>query len=102
MLSDDERQQCVLLVDQFEETFTQTKDETVRAAFIDLLTTAAQAEDGRVIIVLSLRSDFVSNCALYPELRVLISQQFQLVGAMEPRDLTKAITLPCTGSRCRN
>ena len=94
LLSDDERQRCVLLVDQFEETFTQTKNETARTAFIDLLTTAAQAEDGRVVIFLSLRSDFVSNCALYPELRALMSQQFQLVGAMEPRDLAKAITLP--------
>jgi hypothetical protein len=35
-------------VDQFEEVFTQTKDEEQRSAFIDLLTTATGMEDGRV------------------------------------------------------
>ena len=49
---------------------------------------------GATIILLSLRSDFVSHCARYPELRALMSQQFQLVGAMDPPDLAKAITLP--------
>ena len=93
-LTDDPSQRCVLLVDQFEETFTQTKDKAARAAFINLLTTAATADEGRTIILLSLRSDFISHCARYPELRALMSQQFQLVGAMDPPDLAKAITLP--------
>jgi hypothetical protein len=94
LLGDDKRRRLVLLVDQFEEVFTQTKDEETRQAFIDLLTTAAQVENGRTIILLSLRSDFVSYCAKYSELRTLMSQQFQLVGAMAPRDLAQAITLP--------
>ena len=94
LLTDDPRQRCVLLVDQFEETFTQTKDERVRSAFIEMLTETAVAENGRTIIILSLRADFVSHCARYPKLRSLMSQQFQLVGAMEPSDLAKAITLP--------
>jgi hypothetical protein len=94
LLNADPRQRFVLLVDQFEEAFTQTKDEAARAAFIHLLTTAAQTENGRTIVILSLRSDFISHCARYPDLRELMSQQFQLVGAMEPHDLAKAITLP--------
>jgi hypothetical protein len=65
----------------------------VRAAFIHLLTTP-QTENGRTIVILSLRSDFISHCARYPDLRELMSQQFQLVGAMEAHDLAKAITLP--------
>lgn len=93
-LTDDPRQRCVMLIDQFEETFTQTKNEETRAAFINLLTTATQAEAGRIVILLSLRADFISHCARYPELRHLMSQQFQLVGAMAPPDLAKAITLP--------
>ncbi|MDX1416172.1 MAG: hypothetical protein R3293_18385 [Candidatus Promineifilaceae bacterium] len=95
-MSDDPRRRFVLLVDQFEELFTQTKEEEARTAFIPLLTSAATAADGRTIILISLRSEFVSNCALYPELREQINQenQFQLVGAMAPRDLAQAITLP--------
>jgi hypothetical protein len=94
LLSEDPSQRFVLLVDQFEELFTQTKDAAVRQTFINLLTEAAQAEDSRCRILISLRSDFVSNCASHEQLRELISQQFQLVGAMAPRDLAKAITLP--------
>ncbi|MCO5189632.1 MAG: hypothetical protein M9918_15730 [Anaerolineae bacterium] len=93
-LTDDPRQRCLLLVDQFEEIFTQTKDPVTRQTFIGLLTGAAQPENSRMIIVLSLRSDFVSNCAGYPALRELLSREFQLVGAMEPNDLVKAISLP--------
>jgi len=93
LLGDDGRQRCILLVDQFEETFTQTKEED-RAPFIELLTKAAGVENGRLTIILSLRADFVSHCARYPNLRTLMSQQFQLVGAMDPPDLAKAITLP--------
>ena len=94
LLTDDPRQRCVLLVDQFEEIFTQTKDEEVRTAFINMLTNTAEIDVSRVIIVICLRADFVSNCAHYPSLRKLISQQFHLVGAMEPQELAKAITLP--------
>ncbi|MFN8596359.1 MAG: hypothetical protein U0559_09285 [Anaerolineae bacterium] len=43
------------MIDQFEETFTQVAPEADRAAFLNLLTQAATAEDGRVSI--SLRCD---------------------------------------------
>ena len=94
LLTDDPHQRVLLLVDQFEEIFTQTKDEKVRAAFIKLLTTAAQAEGQRATIIISLRTDFIFHCARYPELWSLMSQQLQAVGAMMPQELTEAITLP--------
>jgi hypothetical protein len=94
LLADDPQQRFVLLVDQFEETFTQVKEEAARSAFISLLTAATQAPESRAIILLALRSDFVSHCARYPDLRDLMSRQFQLVGAMEAHDLAKAITMP--------
>jgi WD40 repeat protein len=87
-------QRLVLVVDQFEETFTQTKGEDERLAFLNLLTTAALREDGRVSVVVAMRSDFISRCAAYPPLRHLINQQFQLIGAMEPQELARAIVLP--------
>ncbi|MCP4416367.1 MAG: ATP-binding protein [Chloroflexi bacterium] len=94
LLQEDKSHRCILLVDQFEGTFTQTKDDEVRAAFINLLTMAAQADGGRIIILLSLRSDFISHCTRYSDLSSLMSQQLQLVGAMKPPDIAKAITLP--------
>jgi hypothetical protein len=45
---------------------------------------------------LGLRSDFVSQCATYPDLREQMSResQFQLVGALTPAELARAIALP--------
>jgi formylglycine-generating enzyme required for sulfatase activity len=86
----------ILFVDQFEELFTQVGDETQRQAFLRLLTTALRAENGRVICLFALRSDFVSNCAEYPELNTLLNRQsaFVQVGAMQPDELVSAIAQP--------
>ena len=91
---DTEEQRFVLLVDQFEEIFTQTKDPAVRATFINLLTEAVAQPENRITVLISIRSDFISHCTVHPELPPLISKAMQLVGPMTPADLTKAITLP--------
>ncbi len=93
-LTDDQRQRAVLLVDQFEEIFTQTTDPFIRHIFIQLLTTAASAENSRVIVLLAMRSDFFSHCASHDELRALINREQQLVGRMAAPDLAKAIAMP--------
>ncbi|WP_420640887.1 hypothetical protein [Candidatus Leptofilum sp.] len=85
---------CVLLVDQFEELFTQTKDPEQRQAFINLITQASQEPESRFTVIISLRDDFISHCARHEKLRELLSQQLQLVGAMTSPHLSKAITLP--------
>ncbi len=94
LLSHHRPQRAVIYVDQFEEIFTQTKSEEEQRAFIDLLTTAVERDGGRTTAIISLRSDFVSQCASYPRLRALLSREFQLVGAMEPQELARAITQP--------
>ena len=84
----------VLFIDQFEEVFTQINKEEDRVAFLNLLTHAATIENGRVIILFSMRSDFVSNCATYPQLNALLNQQFVQIGAMQPEELVSAIAQP--------
>jgi formylglycine-generating enzyme required for sulfatase activity len=93
-LSGQKDQRLVLFFDQFEEVFTQVGHEESRAAFLDLLTYAALVEDGRVIILFAMRSDFVSNCATYPELNALLNQQFVQIGAMGADELVSAIAQP--------
>jgi len=87
-------QRFVLYVDQFEELFTQTKNEERRTSFLALLIDAVTRDDGRVTIIISMRSDFLSQCASYPALLSLINQQFQLVGAMSSQELALAILKP--------
>lgn len=91
----DSRDKCaVIFIDQFEEVFTQISKEEERVAFLNLLTHAAIIENGRVIILFAMRSDFVSNCATYPQLNNLLNQQFIQIGAMHPSELVSAIAQP--------
>lgn len=84
----------VLFLDQFEEVFTQISKEEERVAFLNLLTHAADSENGRVILLFSMRSDFVPNCAVYPELNTTLNRQFIQIGAMQPEELVSAIAQP--------
>ena len=93
-LSDRKDQRAVIFVDQFEEVFTQVSKEDERVTFLDMLTHAATIEGGRVTVLFALRSDFVSNCATYPQLNVLLNQQFMQVGAMQSDELVSAIARP--------
>lgn len=93
-LTDNKNQRLALFIDQFEEVFTQISQEEERVAFLNLLTHAATVENGRVIILFSMRSDFVSNCATYPQLNAILNQQFVQIGAMQPEELVSAIAQP--------
>lgn len=94
LLDDRPDQRAVIFVDQFEEVFAQVSKEDERAAFLNLLTNATTLENGRVTVLFALRSDFVSNCATYPQLNALLNQQFMQVGAMQPDELVSAIARP--------
>src|SRR5687768_11630084 len=59
-----------------------------------MLAHAGTVENGRVIVLFAMRSDFVSNCATYPLLNELLSQEFRQIGAMQPDELVSAIALP--------
>lgn len=95
-LKDDTNRRAVLVIDQFEEIFTQlsAERENERVAFLNLLTHAATFANGRVLVIFTLRSDFVTNCASYPDLNALVNQQFIQVGAMTPDELVSAIARP--------
>ena len=94
VLSGRKDQRFVLFVDQFEEIFTQTIQEEERLAFLNLLAHAATVENGRVIVLFAMRSDFVSNCAAFSQINDLLNQQFLQVGAMQQDELVSAIAQP--------
>jgi hypothetical protein len=57
----------LIIIDQFEELFNETKDRRVRAAFIDSLLTAADMVGNHPIhIVVTLRADFYGRCWEHP------------------------------------
>jgi transcriptional regulator with XRE-family HTH domain/Tol biopolymer transport system component len=88
----------VLVVDQFEELFTQCADEGQRRAFITALHAAATAGHGpdqapAALVVLGIRADFEARCADYPQLAGPVQDRY-LVTAMTERQLRIAITEP--------
>ena len=88
----------LLVVDQFEELFTQCADEGQRRAFITALHAAATARHGpdqapAALVVLGVRADFEARCADYPELAGAVQDRY-LVTAMTGRQLRMAITQP--------
>ncbi|MGO9783724.1 MAG: hypothetical protein ACLPQY_28800 [Streptosporangiaceae bacterium] len=87
----------LLVVDQFEQVFTQCPDEKQRQAFITALCAAAARDgleqDSAALIVLGVRADFEARCADYPELADAIQDRY-LVTSMTGRQLRMAITEP--------
>jgi WD40 repeat protein/energy-coupling factor transporter ATP-binding protein EcfA2 len=92
-LSERTDQRLVLFIDQFEEIFTQLQKDKAQA-FVELLAYAADVENGRVIILFSMRSDFIPNCVIYPKLNAVLNRQFVQIGAMQGDELVSAIAQP--------
>ena len=85
----------VLVVDQFEEVFTQCKDEAERKAFIDnLIYASSEQTDGPTIVIIVFRADFYAHCAQYHNLREAVSTKQEFVGPMTPAELRRAIEEP--------
>ena len=92
------QRRLLLIVDQFEEVFTQCADEGQRRAFITALHAAATAGHGpdntpAGLVVLAVRADFEARCAEYQQLAGAIQDRY-LVTPMTERQLRVAITEP--------
>ncbi len=93
----------LLVIDQFEQVFTQCPDEEQRQAFITAVTAAARRsgpdQTPGALVVLGVRADFEARCADYPQLTDAIQSRY-LVTSMTERQLRLAISEPArlTGS----
>lgn len=85
----------LLLVDQFEETFTSCKDADERKAFIENLLSLADDDAERAArVVITMRADFYHHCAEYEGLRQALQIHQAYIGAMTTDELRQAITTP--------
>ena len=92
------QQRLLLVVDQFEQVFTQCQDEEQRRAFLIALHAAASPGHGpdqaaAAMVVLGVRADFEARCADYRQLAEAVQDRY-LVTAMTERQLRMAITEP--------
>ncbi len=89
----------LVLVDQFEELF-RFKDSTdpnsvnESLAFINLLMEAVNYEDSPIYIAITMRSDFIGDCAQFPELTRKINDSHYLIPQMTREQKRRAIEGP--------
>ncbi|MCB2264141.1 MAG: hypothetical protein LGR52_14570 [Candidatus Thiosymbion ectosymbiont of Robbea hypermnestra] len=86
-------ERLLILVDQFEELFRFQRDDPREAAeFVALLLAAAYHPD--CYLVITLRSEFIGDCARYPDLPEAINAGLFLTPRLSPEQLADAIQLP--------
>src|SRR6266851_5380028 len=84
-----------IIVDQFEEAFTDCLDEDERRAFI----TALCALSGPAVVVLALRADFYDRALSHPGLSRALQQRQVVVGPMTWEQVRRAIVEPARKAR---
>ncbi|MFG3340647.1 WD40 repeat domain-containing protein [Glycomyces sp. NPDC048151] len=98
----------VMVVDQFEELFTLTDDESERQAFITALASISQGPSregdstskrsahrgGCGLVVLGVRSDFLDQCAEHVELLPAVERHLHFLAPMDADQMRQAITGP--------
>jgi WD40 repeat protein/transcriptional regulator with XRE-family HTH domain len=84
----------VCVVDQFEEVFTHCSDVEERSQFIANLLYAAGVPDGRTMVILTMRADFYSHCAAYPELAAQLAAHQYLLGPLDRTGTRQVISAP--------
>ncbi|MBN2304118.1 MAG: protein kinase [Anaerolineae bacterium] len=84
----------LLVIDQFEETFTAVHDEAQRAQFLALLHTAVTAPESRVRVIITLRADFYDRPLLYEDFGALVRARTCVVLPLTTAELEQAIVEP--------
>jgi WD40 repeat protein/energy-coupling factor transporter ATP-binding protein EcfA2 len=90
----------LVVVDQFEELFRfkqlieEENSQEDAAAFVKLLLEAIGQKDGKIYVVLTMRSDFLGDCAQFRELPEAINNGQYLIPRMTRDERREAITGP--------
>ncbi|WP_414518322.1 pentapeptide repeat-containing protein [Nostoc sp. PCC 9305] len=96
MITAAQTQRVVLVVDQFEETFTQCQDITKRQQFFECVLDALQRDDNKLCLIITMRADFFGKCLEqeYGGLAKKIQEHLVTVTPMNREELETAIIKP--------
>ena len=89
--------EVVVVIDQFEELFTQTIDDGERRAFLQMIVDVANGAPGVVRLVATLRADYFDRPLGYPGVGDAIKGRTVAIGAMTDAELADAVRLPAAG-----
>lgn len=82
----------LLVIDQFEELFTQTREHINRRQFLDVLYTALESE--QFYLLITLRADFYDRPMMHEGFGNLMQNRTQIVLPLTSSELNDVITLP--------
>ncbi len=94
VLPADENVQLLLVIDQFEELFTQVDDENLRLHFINSLLATFEDPRSRLRVVVTLRADFYDKPLQYHDFGELLRKRTEIVLPLSPDELQIAIQQP--------
>lgn len=89
-----EASQLLLVIDQFEELFTLTQNESDRSQFLANLFAAMTEAHSRLWVVITLRADFYDRPLHLPQLAEWMRQRTEVVLPMKTAELEEAIVKP--------
>lgn len=89
----------LVLVDQFEELFRFKESQDANSvnetlAFVNLLVEAVNYPDAPIYVAITMRSDFIGDCAQFPELTRMINDSHYLIPQLTREQKRKAIEGP--------
>lgn len=90
----DDDSELVILIDQFEEIFTQMDNEANRRFFLNSLHEAVQDPNSRLRVIVTLRADFYDRPLNYPEFGQLMRECTTIVIPLTGQELRTAIVMP--------
>ncbi len=93
ILQGDQTTELFLLIDQFEELFTQVS-EAVRDRFLESLYTAVSTPGSRVRVVVTLRADFYDRPLLLPTISEIMRLRTEVITPLSTDELYEAIIEP--------
>jgi WD40 repeat protein/serine/threonine protein kinase len=89
-----EDSELVLLIDQFEEIFTQTQNEAEREKFLNTLLRAVTAPDSHFRLIITLRADLYDRPLLHPGFGDLMREHTEVVLPLNAEEMREAIIAP--------
>jgi WD40 repeat protein len=89
-----EGSELILVIDQFEEVFTLTEDESERSLFLESLRVATAEPSSQTRVVVTLRADFYDRPLNYPRFGPVLGANSEVVTPLAPDELERAIVRP--------
>jgi WD40 repeat protein/serine/threonine protein kinase len=90
----DTTSELVFIIDNFEELFTLTEDETERIQYLKLLYNAISHPNSRLRVIIMMRADYYDRPLLYEDFGGLLQERTQLVLPLSRQEIERAVRSP--------